>query len=175
MLSCFGRAATPRFDLIPTGGVEAAPWRPALARQGEGGTVRSFGGDETRIVVPGTATGNACAIWLHVSPPGFSPPRHIHHREDEIVHVLEGRLRLWCDGRFFEAGAGDTATLPRGLAHSYEVMGAVPARMMTTVVPGGYERFFAAVASLDLPADIPDLLDIYEAFAVETVGRPLNR
>lgn len=109
----------------------------------------------TRIVVPAEAMSGACAIWMHIAQPGFSPPRHIHQREDEIIHELTGRLYIWCDGATFTVNPGDTATLPRGLPHSFRVTGRDPARMMVTVVPGGSERFYAEVAALRLPNDIP--------------------
>ena len=128
----------------------------------------------TRVVVPGEATGGAYAIWLHVAQPGFSPPRHVHRREDEIIHVLDGELLVWCDGTRFRAGPGNTATLPRRLPHSFRVTGERPARMLVTVVPGGFERFHAAVAALRLPNDIPDLLDISADFGIDYVGRPLS-
>jgi mannose-6-phosphate isomerase-like protein (cupin superfamily) len=146
---------------------------PFIARSGEGNTVHSFGFEDTRIIVPGEATHGAYAIWMHVSQPGSSPPRHIHRNEDEIIHVLEGELRIWCDGTAFMIGRGDTVTLPRGLAHSFRVIGSNPAHMMMTVVPGGFERFYAAVSRLRLPNDIPDLLDISEVFGIAYVGRPL--
>ena len=144
-----------------------------IARSGEGDAVQSFGHETTRIVVPAEATCGAYAIWMHAAQPGFSPPRHIHRREDEIIHVLDGELRVWCDGTAFTVGCGDTVTLPRGLPHSFRVTSAGSVRMMITVVPGGFERFYTAVARLRLPNDIPELLDISEAFGIDYVGRPL--
>jgi hypothetical protein len=63
--------------------------------------------------------------------------------------------------------------LPRGLPHSFRVTSPKAVRMMITVVPGGFERFYTAVARLRLPNDIPELLDISEAFGIDYVGRPL--
>jgi quercetin dioxygenase-like cupin family protein len=146
---------------------------PIIARSTEHDSVHAFGCETTRILVPAEATNGACATWMHVSRPGFSPPRHIHEREDEIIHMLDGELRVWCDGTTFTVRRGDTATLPRGLPHSYLVAGPNPAQMMTTVVPGGFERFYAAVASLRFPDDIPDFLDVSAAFGLRFVGRPL--
>jgi quercetin dioxygenase-like cupin family protein len=146
---------------------------PVIARAGAGAAVQPFGGETTRVVVPAEATDGAYAVWMHVAQPGFSPPRHVHQREDEIIYVLSGELLMWCDGRSFRARAGDTATMPRGLPHSFRVLGNRPARMLVTVVPGGFERFHAAVVALQLPNDIPDLLDISEEFGIGYVGRPL--
>jgi quercetin dioxygenase-like cupin family protein len=84
---------------------------PVVTR-GESDAAFSFGCQTTRIVVPAEATNGACAIWMHVAHPGFSPPRHIHQREDEIIHVLDGELYVWCDGATFTVNPGDTAARP---------------------------------------------------------------
>jgi quercetin dioxygenase-like cupin family protein len=147
---------------------------PVIAAAGTGRLVTSFGCEKSRIVVPGEATRGAYAVWEHESHPGFGPPRHIHHREDEIFHVLEGRLLVWCDGRTYEAGPGDTAALPRGLPHAFKVISATPARMLMTVVPGGFEHFFAAVAGLRLPEEMTALIDVSHGYGLEYVGPALD-
>lgn len=53
--------------------------------------------------------------WL---PPGKeSAVYHLHHREEEWVHVLEGRGVLELDGAEHEVGPGDFAAFPPGVAH----------------------------------------------------------
>jgi mannose-6-phosphate isomerase-like protein (cupin superfamily) len=34
-----------------------------------------------------------------VEEPGAKPPRHLHHREDETLYVIEGSLSMWVAGR----------------------------------------------------------------------------
>ena len=41
---------------------------------------------------------------------GFSPPLHVHHREDESFYVLEGELTMQCGDRTFRAAAGSFAS-----------------------------------------------------------------
>ena len=31
-------------------------------------------------------------------PAGEGPPIHIHHNEDEVIHVLAGEYEFWLDG-----------------------------------------------------------------------------
>jgi mannose-6-phosphate isomerase-like protein (cupin superfamily) len=95
-----------------------------------------------RILVTGAMTGGALTIWEEIVEPGWGPPLHIHHREDEVFHVLEGRLRLWCGEERLEAGAGDTVVLPRGVPHRFESIGDTVARMLVVCTPGGFDRFF---------------------------------
>ena len=131
------------------------------------------GTSSMRILVSGEVTCGAYGVWLHTAEPGFSTPRHVHAREDEVFHVLDGRLLLWCDGRETTAGPGDTLALPRGLPHAFRVISDTPARMVMTVVPGGFETFFAAIAGLRLPDDQAHLTTISDRYGLEYVGPPL--
>lgn len=150
--------------------------RPAPVKAGlfEPPVVETLGDTQMRVLVPNEAVGGAYGVWTHWSPAGASPPRHIHHREDEIFHVLEGKLLMWCDGNTFEAQPGDTISLPRGIAHTFRVISDTPARTVMTVVPGGFERFFAAVSGLVVPQDMGRLVDISNGYGIEYVGPPLE-
>ena len=128
------------------------------------------GAGAMRVIVPGEATGNAYAVCLGSFEPGSGPGRHVHAREDEILHVLEGRLLLWCDGRVFEAGSGDTAALPRGVPHSFRVISDRPARVLTTVIPGGLEHFLAAAAGLRSPDEQARLAGVGRDYGIEYVN-----
>src|SRR6266446_4800877 len=55
-------------------------------------------------------------------PPGplrLIAPRHLHRRDDEAWHVLEGALRIQVGKREVEAPAGSAVFVPRGTAHTY--------------------------------------------------------
>ena len=45
----------------------------------------------------------------------------MHRNEDEVFHVLDGRLLLHVDGRDLVAGPGETVMAPRGVPHTYRV------------------------------------------------------
>ena len=47
-----------------------------------------------------------------LAPHGESPPLHVHHTEDEIFHVLEGRLRVRAADTEVTLGAGETILGP---------------------------------------------------------------
>ena len=44
---------------------------------------------------------------------------HVHHRDDEAWHVLEGTLTFRFIDKEVEATAGTTVYVPAGVAHSY--------------------------------------------------------
>jgi uncharacterized cupin superfamily protein len=70
---------------------------------------------------------------------GVVHPLHIHNREDELVHVLEGRLRFYLDGAWIERGPGETLLLPRGSEHSHTVVSDA-ARLLVLLAPAGLEE-----------------------------------
>lgn len=111
-----------------------------------------FGADEGRageclgarctVRVPSAATGGAVGVVELLVPAGGGTPMHVHSREEETLHVLEGRFRFWCGDRAWTGGAGATVVLPRGIPHAFRNTGDAPGRLLEIVTPGGFERFF---------------------------------
>ena len=81
---------------------------------------------------------------VSVAQGGGTPP-HIHHREDESFHVLEGTLTIQVGGQTITASAGDFAFLPRGIAHSFKNTGDSYAKALVLTTPAGLEGFFSEV------------------------------
>lgn len=81
---------------------------------------------------------------ISVVPGGGTPP-HIHYREDESFHLLEGELTIHVGGDTITASAGDFAFLPRGIAHSFENTGGGNAKALVLTTPAGLEGFFTEV------------------------------
>jgi hypothetical protein len=59
------------------------------------------------------------------------------------IYVLGNEV----DGREICARAGDTVFAPRGSRHTFQNIGSVPGRTLTTVVPGGVDLFFEELES----------------------------
>src|SRR3989442_3556199 len=72
----------------------------------------------TRMTVLATAetTDGALGLIEAVVPPGFSPPLHVHSREDEPMYVIEGRVSYQVGDRRFEAEAGSVVGRSQGNA-----------------------------------------------------------
>jgi quercetin dioxygenase-like cupin family protein len=77
-------------------------------------------------------------IWLdHVEvhlvthPVGQVKPTHTHDPpQDHIIVMRSGRMRWTVEDQTLEAEAGDVIVTPAGTAHSYEVLGDEPARVV---------------------------------------------
>lgn len=67
----------------------------------------------------------------HRQPYGDSAPLHVHRNEDEVFHIVEGRIRFVVDGRERIASAGETVLAPKGLPHTYKVESQEGAHILT--------------------------------------------
>jgi mannose-6-phosphate isomerase-like protein (cupin superfamily) len=116
-----------------------------------------------------------------VVPAGWSPPLHIHRREDEAFYVLEGEFTFVCGDETFNGEPGTYVFLPRDIPHTFVVQGDEPGRLLTLLSPGGGERFFveagrpAEEAGLPPagPIDVARLAEVAARFGNEIVGPPL--
>lgn len=98
-------------------------------------------GSPVTVLVPGHRTEERFALVEMVERAGAAHPLHVHSREDEIIHVLEGRVRFHLDGAWIERGAGESLHLPKAREHSYTV-GPDGARLLVLLVPAGLEGYY---------------------------------
>ena len=119
---------------------------PYLTHQSE---ARWYGDSLWEFLVPSEITEGKLSVFRATMPQGFSPPRHIHTREDEVFLVLEGDVCFDLDGDRRFAGPGTSVYMPRGVPHTFRIQSPV-ARMLGIMVPGTFEQLFR---HLSVPAD----------------------
>jgi quercetin dioxygenase-like cupin family protein len=115
---------------------------------GEGDRKRSPLGGDIRFIVRGEQSSGALAAMEAVNAPGEGPPLHVHNREGETVYVLEGEFRWKLGEELSVKGPGTFVFIPRGLAHTWQIVGDRPGRMLITFSPAGMEGFFDRLSSL---------------------------
>jgi quercetin dioxygenase-like cupin family protein len=59
----------------------------------------------------------------HIEP-GKANPRHFHPNCDEVLYLLQGRIRHTLDDESVEMRAGDAISIPAGAVHNAENIGA---------------------------------------------------
>ena len=91
-----------------------------------------------RIHVDGAETDGRLSVVESLARVGNMPPLHVHHREDEVFHVLEGHITLHLPGEQIELEAGSTVLAPKGIPHTYRVR--VGDRPLARRVPAGRIR-----------------------------------
>ena len=143
---------------------------------GEGKTV-SFSGNRVTLI-HGQASG-AYSMLKWLSEPGIpGTPLHIHRVTDEAFYVLEGTFGFQAGEKTFEGAAGAFVFMPRGIEHAYWNQGTTPAKMLITISPPGFERYFEeladglAEAGDDAEAAMSVRKALSEKYDIEVVGPP---
>ena len=129
-------------------------------------------GTDYSITLAAQGSAGLVGVFEGRVPAGEGPPVHIHHNEDEVLHVLEGEYEFWLDGAVSRGGPGSSVFLPRGVPHTFRVVGDRPGRNLAILTPGGFENFFLEAAGRDLqiPRDMPALLELANLYGLEFVG-----
>jgi mannose-6-phosphate isomerase-like protein (cupin superfamily) len=132
-------------------------------------------GEQSDIRLSGAETGGAFGVFDYQAPAGFIVPRHVHHREDEILRVVRGRAVFWTPHLSGSMEVGDVVKLPKGVDHAWRHFGDEPIGFLVDVVPAGFETFFAATESANLREDdIPGRSRIAVQFGIEITGPGLS-
>jgi quercetin dioxygenase-like cupin family protein len=111
------------------------------------------------------------AVIEEIVPPGVGAPLHRHSREDEVFYVVAGSFRIWRGKETLDVGPGGVALLPRDQIHTFRNIGEATGRLLTVIVPAGFERFFEAIADRSLGEGEDDQIAAVAAeFGLEILG-----
>jgi mannose-6-phosphate isomerase-like protein (cupin superfamily) len=128
------------------------------------------------VLLDGTDTAGAFALFDVTSPPSGGPPLHVHHRGDEFFYILEGEAEVIIANERTSAGAGTFVLGPRSIPHTFHNPGSMPLRMLVMVRPAGAEKFFEEMSEMIPPGKPPDigkLTVLAERHGIEILGPPL--
>lgn len=102
--------------------------------EGDGGMIR--------WISHPASTGAATLVVLHATlRPGEAHPFHVHPDQEEVVHVLSGRVEKWIDREKRILGPGDSAFMPAGVVHGIYNDGGEAARLLAIFGPGVGDGF----------------------------------
>lgn len=140
-----------------------------------------FLGTLMQIVADGADTGGTLAVFEQQARQGFSPPLHVHHREDSALLVLDGAISVLVGDERREVRAGGFVWLPRDVPHTFRV-DSDTVRLLELLTPAGFEQFHVdagePAARLEIPPpaapDVARLLDAIGPYGAEIVGPPMG-
>lgn len=143
---------------------------------GEGMAVENPVGGVLTFKITSDVSSGALTALETVAAPQEGPPLHLHD-EDELIYTLEGELRGKIGDALYQAPPGSFVFIAHGTPHTWQNVGAEPARFFAAVLPAAtaFEAFFIRYAQL--PAAERGV-DAFTRLAAETaafrvVGPPL--
>lgn len=114
-----------------------------------------FAGTLMKVHADRASTNGQFALIEQRAPQGFSPPAHVHRNEDQLFYVLDGQLTVRVGDDERPLGPGETAWLPRGVAHTFRV-DSPEARLLEISTPAGFEQFHVELGEPAAELRIPD-------------------
>ncbi len=111
-------------------------------------------------------------VELEAATTFHSPPPHIHREHEEGFYVLDGELEILVGREKIVAKRGTLIMVPIGVPHTFANATSEPVRVLCTLSPDHYVRYFEDVAPL-FAAGAPDpkaVGAIMARYATEVVG-----
>jgi mannose-6-phosphate isomerase-like protein (cupin superfamily) len=136
------------------------------------------------ILRPSASGRDGVSIMEFHIPYGDSPPTHIHHDEDEVFHLLEGRMRFRVGDKEFVLEPGHTVVAPKGVPHCFKVESREGARGLNIAPGPHFEGFVRAVSRPAEGKKLPPhggptaemaakLADVAARFNIAIIGPPM--
>lgn len=129
----------------------------------------------TLVVEHRLATSDLPVVLETTLPVGAAPPRHLHNDADDSWYLLSGEVVVRSGDQMSLARPGQWVSLPRGVPHSFRVVGREPARMLGVHADAGFVGFVhdlgepAGTRSLPPPGEGPSLEDLSRSMAEHDV------
>jgi quercetin 2,3-dioxygenase len=147
----------------------------ALARE-EGLRLQSGPGRDLVFKLTAEDTRGAMDYFICEVAPRGGPPLHVHHHQDETIHVLSGRFNVRIGDQQHTLDPGGFAYLPAGLPHAFLNLTDQPAELIIVFAPGGGHKFFEELgpATRTTTPDRDEVAAIFERHGMTLLGPPLS-
>ena len=116
--------------------------RPVAVQAGEGRELEFLG---VTHKLTGAQTGDAYYLCEAVFDPKRGSPRHIHHREDEVIFVMDGAIDIRLENEELRIPAGGIVRLPKNIPHALYNPLDTPLKILVYAIPAGLEGYFDEV------------------------------
>jgi quercetin dioxygenase-like cupin family protein len=142
----------------------------------EGLRLQSGPGRDLIFKVTGEDTGGAFDYFVVEVAPHGGPPLHVHHVQEETIHVLKGRFKIQIGDETFECGEGGFAYLPSRVPHAFLNLTGEPGEVIVVYTPGGGHRFYEELGPLTRNGapDRETVAGLFEKYGMTLLGPPLS-
>lgn len=144
--------------------------------EGEGLRLQSGPGRDLVFKVTGEDTGGAFDYFIVEVAPHGGPPLHVHHRQEETIHVLKGQYKIRIGDEVFKCNEGGFAYLPSGVPHAFLNLTDQPGEVIVVYTPGGGQRFYEELGPMSRGGS-PDpklIAALFEKYDMTLLGPPLS-
>ena len=143
--------------------------KPKIVRNSEGKIINVIGDVQT-FKLTGKDTNGLFTLIEEENEPGTGIPPHVHENEDEVFKVVEGEMELTVGDKTTILRAGDLAFGPRGIPHSWKIVGNSKAKVILSVFPAGIEDMFEELGELPPgPPDFPKVVEICGRYGIKFI------
>jgi quercetin dioxygenase-like cupin family protein len=150
--------------------------RPKFLDANDGLRLQSGPGRDLVFKVTGDETGGAFDYFVVEVAPHGGPPLHVHHQQEETLHVLSGRFKVRVAEEEVLLEQGGFAFMPSGLPHAFLNLTDEPAEIVIVYTPGGGASFYAELGPLTRNGT-PDRAEVaacFERHGMTLLGPPLG-
>jgi len=144
--------------------------------EGEGLRLTSGPGRDLIFKVTGEDTGGAFDYFVVQVAPRGGPPLHVHHWQEETIHVLKGRYKIRIGDSTFNCNEGGFAYLPSKVPHAFLNLTDEPGEVIVVYTPGGGHKFYEEFGPISRsgPPDPKRLAPVFEKYGMSLLGPPLT-
>ena len=150
--------------------------RAKVLASGEGLRLQSGPGRDLLFKVTGEDTGGAFDYFIVQVAPKGGPPLHVHHKQEETIHVLKGRYKIRIGDDIYYVEEGGFAYMPSKVPHAFLNLTDQPGEVIVVYTPGGGHKFYqefgpiARMGKLD-----PKVLGpLFTKYDMSLLGPPLT-
>ena len=142
---------------------------------GEGLRLQSGPGRDVVFKVTGEDTGGAFDYFVVDVAPHGGPPLHVHHKQEETIHILKGRYKIRIGDDIFHCEEGGFAYLPSNIPHAFLNLTDDPGQVIVVYTPGGGHRFYEEFGPIVRSgADRSVIAALFAKYDMTLLGPPLT-
>ena len=151
-------------------------YAPKVLAPDGGLRLQSGPGRDLVFKLTGEDTGGALDYFVVEVAPHGGPPLHVHHHQEETLHVLSGRFKVRVGDELHTLEPGGFAFLPSGLPHAFLNLTGEPAELIVVYTPGGCRGFYEELgpATRTGTPDRDAIAAIFERHGMTLLGPPLT-
>ena len=142
----------------------------------EGLRLQSGPGRDLIFKVTGEDTNGAFDYFIVQVAPKGGPPLHVHHMQEETIHVLKGQYKIRIGDEIFYCQKGGFAYLPSKVPHTFLNLTNEPGEIIVVYTPGGGHKFYEEFGPMSRggPPDPKKIAPLFEKYNMTLLGPPLS-